>query len=139
MKHRISLILAILLFACQAVSAEAPWTIVSASDWHSAEGGVTSTNPQAFDRNQASERRLIAGIVAMKPEVVIIAGDVGSGHWTTGALNKAGVLQAGESIAEAIQRLGDKTYRSLRENFAAAGVDNALGFVKKIYNAVVPQ
>ena len=123
MKQLILLITGILALGLRPVSAETPWKIVSASDWHSAEGGVTSSNPQVFDRNQASERRLIAGIVAVKPEVVIIAGDVASGHWTTGALRKADVLQRGETIEAAIHRLGDKTYRSMRENFAAAGIE----------------
>ena len=125
MTHRMGLILGLglLLLTTDPLSAEPPWRIVSAADWHSAEGGVMSTDPQAFDRNQASEQRLIAGIVAVKPEVVIIAGDVGSGHWTTGALRKAGVLQPGESIEAAIHRLGDRTYRSMRENFAAASVN----------------
>jgi hypothetical protein len=121
-KPRIILIFSMLASMLQPVWAEAPWTIVSASDWHSAEGGVTSPNPQNFERNQASERRLITGTVACKPEVVIIAGDMGSGHWTMGQLRKAGILQQGETIEAAIHRLGDKTYRSMRENFAAAGV-----------------
>jgi len=122
-EHRIILIFGIILLALEPVSAEAPWSIVSASDWHSSEGGVTSPAPQAFHRNQESERMLIAGTVAGKPDVVIIAGDMGSGHWTTGALRKAGVLQKGETIEAAIHRLGDKTYRTMRENFVAAGVN----------------
>jgi len=100
-----------------------PWTIVSAADWHSAEGGVVSKDPRNFERNQESEKRLIAGTVACKPDVVLIAGDVGSGHWTTGALRKNGVLAKGETIEQAIRRLGEKTYRTMKNNFAAAGVE----------------
>ena len=100
-----------------------PWRIVSAADWHSAEGGVTSRNPAHFDANQAKERGLIRGTLFGRPEVVLIAGDVGSGHWTTGALKKAGALRDGETIEEAIHRLGAKTYRTMKENFAEAGVE----------------
>jgi hypothetical protein len=101
----------------------APWTIVSASDWHSAEGGVVSKSPQNFERNQQSEKRNIAGTVACKPDVVLIAGDMGSGHWTMGSLRKSGVLKKGETIEQAIHRLGEKTYRTMKDNFAAAGVE----------------
>lgn len=100
-----------------------PWRIVSAADWHSAEGGVVSKNPEAFKRKQEFEKRLIAGTVACKPDVVLIAGDVGQGHWTQGKLKRKGILKKGETIENAIYRLGDKTYRSMRENFAAAGID----------------
>lgn len=100
-----------------------PWIIVSASDWHSAEGGVVSKNPEYFERNQESEKRNIAGTVACKPDVVLIAGDVGSGHWTMGALRNSGVLKKGETIEQAIHRFGEKTYRTMKNNFAAAGVD----------------
>ncbi len=100
-----------------------PWVIVSAADWHSAEGGVVSKNPTYFQRNQQSEKRLIAGTVACKPDVVLIAGDMGSGHWTMGALRKSGALVKGETIEQAIHRLGEKTYRTMKNNFAAAGVD----------------
>ena len=75
------------------VSAEAPWRIVSLADWHSSEGGVMAKNPAAFARNQASEKQLIVGSVACKPDVVIIAGDVGSGHWILATARKVGVLQ----------------------------------------------
>ena len=105
------------------VLAEAPWRIVSLADWHSSEGGVMVKNPAAFARNQASEKRLIAGSVACKPDVVIIAGDVGSGHWTLPMARKAGVLQQGDSLEPLINRLGDKTYRTMKANFAAAGVE----------------
>lgn len=101
----------------------APWKIVSAADWHSAEGGVVSKDLAAFEKNQFSEKRLIAGTVACRPDVVLIAGDVGSGHWTMGALKKAGVWRQGETIEQAIHRLGEKAYRSMKSNFAEAGVD----------------
>ena len=101
----------------------APWTIVSASDWHSAEGGVLSKGAANFERNQQSERRLIAGTVACRPDVVLIAGDVGSGHWTRASLKAAGALKPGETIEQAIGRLGEKTYRAMKDNFAAAGVE----------------
>lgn len=126
---RIRYIATICLVACLAANAEAepphfePWRIVSAADWHSAEGGVTSKDPARFEANQAQERDLIRGTLFCKPDVVLIAGDVGSGHWTEGALKKAGVLQADETIGEAIHRLGEKTYRSMKQNFAEAGVD----------------
>jgi len=51
-KYRIILIVCTFALVPQQISAETPWTIVSASDWHSSEGGVMSSNPQAFDRNQ---------------------------------------------------------------------------------------
>lgn len=121
--YRILLIPCILTLAPQSVSAEPPWAIVSAADWHSSEGGVVSRNPETFRKNQELEWRLIAGTVACRPDVVIIAGDMGSGHWTMGALRKAGVLEQGEKIEAAIHRLGAKTYRTMRENFAAAGMD----------------
>ena len=80
-------------------------------------------NPAAFARNQASEKQLIAGSVACKPDVVIIAGDVGSGHWTLATARKAGILQQGDTLESLINRLGDKTYRTMKDNFSAAGVD----------------
>lgn len=100
-----------------------PWRIVSAADWHSAEGGVTAKDPARFAANQESERALIRGTLFSNPDVVLIAGDVGSGHWTTGALKKAGILAPEETIEQAIHRLGAKTYRTMKENFAAAGVE----------------
>ncbi len=100
-----------------------PWRIVSAADWHSAEGGVTSTDPTAFAANQVKEHALIKGTVFCDPDVVLIAGDVGSGHWTSGALKKAGVQEAGETVEQAIHRLGKMTYRTMKENFSEAGVD----------------
>jgi hypothetical protein len=100
-----------------------PWRIVSAADWHSAEGGVTSTDPAAFATNQVKEHALIKGTVFCAPDVVLIAGDVGSGHWTTGALKKAGVLEPNETIEQAIHRLGALTYRTMKENFSEAGID----------------
>ena len=80
-------------------------------------------NPAAFARNQDSEKQLIAGSVACKPDVVIIAGDVGSGHWTLATARKSGVLQQGDTLESLINRLGDKTYRTMKDNFAAAGMD----------------
>jgi len=121
-----SLVPLVLLLTNSHVSAEihvAPWRIVSASDWHSAEGGVTSKDPAAFAANQSAERERIRGTVFCDPDVVLIAGDVGSGHWTTGALKRAGALLPGETAEQAIERLGRKTYRSMKDNFAAAGVD----------------
>ena len=100
-----------------------PWRIVSAADWHSAEGGVASKDPTRFAANQENEQKLIKGTLFCDPDVVLIAGDVGSGHWTTGALKKAGALKPGETIEEAIHRLGTKTYRSMKRNFTEAGVD----------------
>lgn len=100
-----------------------PWRIVSAADWHSAEGGVTSPDPAVFKANQAAERDRIRGTLVCHPDVVLIAGDVGSGHWTRGALKRAGVLRPDETIQQAINRLGQQTYRSMKENFADAGVD----------------
>lgn len=101
----------------------APWHIVSAADWHSAEGGVTSPDPAKFEENQRREMQLIRGTVFCEPDVVLVAGDVGSGHWTVGQLTKAGVLKQGETIKRAIHRLGEKTYRSMKDNFAKAGVE----------------
>lgn len=100
-----------------------PWRIVSAADWHSAEGGVTSKDPARFLANQANEHNLIKGTLFCSPDVVLIAGDVGNGHWTAGTLQKAGVLKPGESIENAIHRLGAKTYQTMKKNFAEAGVD----------------
>ena len=100
-----------------------PWHIVSAADWHSAEGGVTSKDPERFMTNQTQEHQLIKGTLFGSPDVVLIAGDVGSGHWTAGALHKAGALESGESIEQAIHRLGTKTYRAMKKNFADAGIE----------------
>jgi len=85
-----------------------------------------SADPTRFEENQRTEARIIRGTLSVNPEVVLIAGDVGSGHWTMGALRKAGVLREGETIEEAIHRLGEKTYRSMKNNFARAGVERLL-------------
>lgn len=121
--------IAICLVALLAASVDAqppryePWRVVSAADWHSAEGGVTSKDLARFAANQENERALIRGTLFCNPDVVLIAGDVGSGHWTAGALKKAGILAPEETIEQAIHRLGSKTYRTMKENFAAAGAE----------------
>lgn len=97
-------LLAISWFGSWRAQAEEPRYVVSASDWHSAEGGVVSKVPEAYARNQAEEAALVKGTVFCAPEVVLIAGDVGSRHWTEGALKKAGAMLPGESIEAAINR-----------------------------------
>ena len=100
------------------------WKIVSAADWHSAELGVKSPNPEVFLQNQDNERKKIKGITDCQPEVVLIAGDIGVGHWTKE--NLIGGMEPGESLEEAIYRLGEKTFCTHKKNFIDAGVDNLI-------------
>ena len=85
MKYRSYLSICLATFLASSAVAQQtrfePWRIVSAADWHSAEGGVTSKDPARFAANQENERALIKGTLSRDPDVVLIAGDVGSGHW----------------------------------------------------------
>ena len=101
-----------------------PWKIVTASDWHSAENGVKANNPQFFRNAQEREQVLIEQIMAVDPEVVLIAGDMGGGRWVTSSLKN--VMKPSETLEQAIYRLGEKTYCNHRRNFLEAGMQNLL-------------